>query len=167
MSIPLARLVCPCWITAVRRSLEPFVRVQFPPGIRLIAVISGETMTKRANPAKVRSLGANERRVRFPPLRLRRRAPRCARRARLREPSESTSRSLPRTSCSGEREPIPSTATCRLMPPFQGWDATLRRLLAEVRVLSVVRSALVRKTGRRFVRVCSFLRAVGAWLPDS
>lgn len=54
------------WLSGCLLSSEVLVRFQpVPPS----AVISGETMIGRANPAPVRSLGANERRVRFPPLR--------------------------------------------------------------------------------------------------
>lgn len=57
-----------CWITEVRWFLSPVVRVQVP-SETLSAVISGETMIDSANHASIRSLSANERRVRFPPLR--------------------------------------------------------------------------------------------------
>ena len=56
---------------------------------------------------------------------------------------------------------IPSTATDCPMPPFQGRDTRLRSLLAEVRVLSVVRRARVRKTGRRYVRQAQLF--AGRW----
>jgi hypothetical protein len=63
-SCPHIRL---CRLTEGHRFLNPVCAGASP--VRDSAVISGETPIESANHASIRSLGANERRVRFPPLR--------------------------------------------------------------------------------------------------
>src|SRR6185436_2023280 len=92
---------------------------------------SGETPIESANPASIRSLGANERRVRFPPLR------------------PTLQGSLGLTKRNRSQEPRARGAT----PPFQGWDTTVRTSLAEVQILTVVlRSQSVQGTAAAHTR---------------
>lgn len=65
---PVPPAICPCWIT-VSPAVSRAARAGAIPARDASAVISGETTIGSANPAPVRSFGANERRVRFPPLR--------------------------------------------------------------------------------------------------